>query len=223
MSQGNGIAAANSVKDANLSYDLKGKSEYFANFQKQQGRKFRSAYTFPNANQDIWIRWWYAAGGIDPDKNIELLTVPATETLQGMRNGTMELSDFRVESLTDANGNKGPGEVADLASWIGLQSASINSVARLKNLTAETGKKLTDALLSQLIRRFPTNVRPDAIFVNRAQLGFLQDDRATKVALNTSGKNGDTGGGAAYAPTPTNFEGIPLVVTDSILSTEPVA
>ena len=90
MSQGNGIAAANSVKDANLSYNLKGKSEYFANFQKQQGRKFRSAYTFPNANQDIWIRWWYAAGGIDPDKSIELLTVPATETLQGMRNGTME-------------------------------------------------------------------------------------------------------------------------------------
>ena len=90
MSQGNGIAAANSVKDANLSYNLKGKSEYFTNLQKQQGRKFRSAYTFPNANQDIWIRWWYAAGGIDPDKSIELLTVPATETLQGMRNGTME-------------------------------------------------------------------------------------------------------------------------------------
>jgi len=31
-----------------------------------------------------------AGGGIDPDKDIERLTVPSTETLQGMRNGTME-------------------------------------------------------------------------------------------------------------------------------------
>jgi bicarbonate transport system substrate-binding protein len=91
LSQGNGIAASNSVKGANLGTDLKPAAPFFKSFAQKEGRKFRAAYTFPKANQDIWIRYWLAAGGIDPDKEVELLTVPATETVQGLRNGTMEL------------------------------------------------------------------------------------------------------------------------------------
>jgi bicarbonate transport system substrate-binding protein len=91
MSQGNGIAASNSVKDGNLSVDLKTSSPgYFDAFAKKTGSKFKASYTFPKANQEIWIRYWLAAGGVDPDKQVELLTVPATETLQGMKNGTMQ-------------------------------------------------------------------------------------------------------------------------------------
>jgi bicarbonate transport system substrate-binding protein len=90
MSQGNGVAAANSVKDANLTVDVKPAAGFFRGFQQKEGRKFRAAYTFPRANQDIWIRYWLAAGGVNPDTEVELLTVPATETLQGMRNDTME-------------------------------------------------------------------------------------------------------------------------------------
>jgi bicarbonate transport system substrate-binding protein len=91
MSQGNGIAAANTVKDGNLSVDLKASSPgFFEQFNKKEGRKFRATYTFPNANQDMWIRYWLAAGGVNPNKDVELLTVPAPETLQGMKNGTME-------------------------------------------------------------------------------------------------------------------------------------
>jgi bicarbonate transport system substrate-binding protein len=91
MSQGNGIAASTSIKDAKLGTDLKPAAPFFKSFSQKEGRKFRAAYTFPKANQDIWIRYWLAAGGIDPDKEVELLTVPATETVQGLRNGTMEL------------------------------------------------------------------------------------------------------------------------------------
>jgi bicarbonate transport system substrate-binding protein len=91
MSQGNGIAAANSVKDGKLSLNLNQTSPgYFERFARTQGRKFRAAYTFPRANQEIWIRYWLAANGVDPDQAVELLKVPAPETLQGMRNGTME-------------------------------------------------------------------------------------------------------------------------------------
>ena len=91
MSQGNGIAAANAVRDANLSIDLKTSSPgYFQSFQRKQGRKFRAAYTFPKANQDLWLRYWLAAGGVNPNTDVELLTVPAPETLQGMKNRTME-------------------------------------------------------------------------------------------------------------------------------------
>ena len=91
MSQGNGIAAANSVRAGNLSLDLKTSSPgFFDKFNQKEGRKFRAAYTFPKANQEIWIRYWLAAGGVNPDQAVELLKVPAPETLQGMRNGSME-------------------------------------------------------------------------------------------------------------------------------------
>ncbi len=91
MSQGNGIATSNSVKDGNLTYNLRTSSPgFFQAFSKKEGRKFRAAYTFPKANQDLWIRYWLAAGGVNPNKDVELLTVPSPETLQGMKNGTME-------------------------------------------------------------------------------------------------------------------------------------
>jgi len=89
-SQGNGVAASNSVKAANLGLDLKSSRSFFSDYAKRNGRPFKAAYTFPRANQEFWIRYWLAAGGIDPDKEVSLLTVPAAETVQGMRNGTME-------------------------------------------------------------------------------------------------------------------------------------
>jgi bicarbonate transport system substrate-binding protein len=91
MSQGNGIAAANTVKDGNLSIDLRSSSPgFFDAFARKEGRRFRAAYSFPKANQEFWIRYWLAAAGVDPDKQVELLTVPTPETLQGMKNGSME-------------------------------------------------------------------------------------------------------------------------------------
>lgn len=88
--QGNGIAIANQHQGKGLGLDLSGAADYIKGFSASQGRKFKAAFTFPNANQDFWIRYWFAAGGIDPDQDIELLTVPSAETLQGMRNGTMD-------------------------------------------------------------------------------------------------------------------------------------
>lgn len=90
-SQGNGIAASNTVKGAELGLNLKGDRNFFKDYEKKNGREFRAAYTFPKANQEFWIRYWLAAGGVDPDKEVSLLTVPAAETVAGMRNGTMDL------------------------------------------------------------------------------------------------------------------------------------
>lgn len=137
------------------------------------------------------------------------------------RNAKMELSEFRVESLTDGDGNKGPGEVADLASWIGLQSASKNSVCRIKNVTADSGKGCTDALIASGLQKFPSGIMPDAIFMSRRSRNQLQAARAAVANLATG--KGQLAGGAAYVPTPTDFEGIPIIGTDSILNTEPIA
>lgn len=139
------------------------------------------------------------------------------------KNATMELSEFRVESLEDSDGNKGPGEVADLTSWIGLQQASKNSVVRIKNITADSGKGLTDALLSSAMEYFPAGYVPDAIFMSRRSREQLKISRSALVSLQGNGKPGTLGGGSGYVPTPTDFEGIPIIATDSIVNIEPIA
>lgn len=88
--QGNGIALSGIHTGKGLGLDISNAADYIKNFQSTNGRKFKAAHTFPNANQDFWIRYWFAAGGVDPDNDIDLLAVPSAETVQGMRNGTMD-------------------------------------------------------------------------------------------------------------------------------------
>ncbi len=87
--QGNGIAIAKSQEGKNIGLDMSKAKDYIAGL-KQSGKPFKAAYTFPKANQDFWIRYWLAAGGIDPDKEINLLTVPAAQTVANMKTGTMD-------------------------------------------------------------------------------------------------------------------------------------
>lgn len=135
------------------------------------------------------------------------------------RNAEIQLSEFRVESLSDADGKKGPGEVADLAAWIGLQAVSKNSVVRIKNLTAQTGKGLTDTLIANALELFPTGYVPDVIFMSRRSRAQLRASRTvTLQGSGTTRPNQPT-----VAPTPTEYEGIPIVATDSIVNIEPIA
>lgn len=90
VTQGNGIAISNIHKGKGLGLDISGAADYIKTFAEKQGRKFKAAHTFPNVNQDFWIRYWFAAGGVDPDTDIDLLAVPPAETVQGLRNGTMD-------------------------------------------------------------------------------------------------------------------------------------
>lgn len=87
---GNGIAIANIHQGKGIGLDVSSAADYIKGLQAKEGRKFKAAYTFPHANQDFWIRYWLAAGGIDPDKDVDLLAVPPAETVQGMRNGSMD-------------------------------------------------------------------------------------------------------------------------------------
>ncbi|MBD2326016.1 CmpA/NrtA family ABC transporter substrate-binding protein [Alkalinema sp. FACHB-956] len=85
--QGNGIAIANKHKGKNVG--LKADPKYFADL-KASGNRFKAAYTFPKANQDFWIRYWLAGNGIDPDSEVDLLTVPASQTVADMKRGAMD-------------------------------------------------------------------------------------------------------------------------------------
>lgn len=134
----------------------------------------------------------------------------------------LSLPPFRDETITDANGKKFDGKVSHLTGWSGIQVVNHNSVVRICNVTADSGKGCTDALLADALAKFPAGFVPDAIFMTRRSRKQLQNDRSGKVSLQGNGKTGTVGGGSAYAPTPTDFEGIKIVATDSLLDDEAI-
>jgi nitrate/nitrite transport system substrate-binding protein len=54
------------------------------------GKDVKCANTFPGGTHDLWIRYWLAAGGTDPDKDVQLITVPPAQMVANMKVGTME-------------------------------------------------------------------------------------------------------------------------------------
>lgn len=90
ITHGNGIAVANKYKGQGLGLDLaKGGKTVFDQL-KSTKNPFSAAYTFAHVNQDLWIRYWLAAGGINPDTDVKLITVPAAQTVANMKTGTMD-------------------------------------------------------------------------------------------------------------------------------------
>lgn len=87
--QGNGIAIAKTQEGKNITLDMSKAKDYIVGL-KQAGTPFRAAFTFPKANQDFWIRYWLAAGGINPDTDVNLMTVPAAQTVANMKTGSMD-------------------------------------------------------------------------------------------------------------------------------------
>jgi hypothetical protein len=134
--------------------------------------------------------------------------------------GLMELPDFRIGDISDPNDatKKIEAYISELSSYVGLQIAAECSVVRIANLTADTGKGLTDAKMNAALRLFPANFRPDRIFMSRRSAGQLQDSRTvTLFGQGTTRPNQEL-----VAPRPVEFEGIPITETDSILNTDAI-
>jgi nitrate/nitrite transport system substrate-binding protein len=47
------------------------------------------AMTFPGGTHDLWMRYWLAAGGIDPDNDVNTIVVPPPQMVANMRTGTV--------------------------------------------------------------------------------------------------------------------------------------
>ena len=58
--------------------------------KKASGKPIRAAMTFPGGTHDLWIRYWLAAGGIDPDTDIETIVVPPAQMVANMKVGSMD-------------------------------------------------------------------------------------------------------------------------------------
>ena len=87
--QGNGIAIANKHLGKNLNLDVSKARGYIEELN-SKGTPFTAAYTFPSANQELWIRYWLAAGGVNPDTDVKLIVTPPAQTVANMKTGTMD-------------------------------------------------------------------------------------------------------------------------------------
>src|SRR3954451_7184372 len=83
------ISVANEYADLKLGVDA---SPFKAALEakKASGKAVKAAMTFPGGTHDLWIRYWLAAGGVDPDKDIETIVVPPPQMVANMKVGTMD-------------------------------------------------------------------------------------------------------------------------------------
>lgn len=133
---------------------------------------------------------------------------------------TLALSPFRDQQIVDPNDSTKwlAGRVADLTAWSGLQIGNANVAVRICNLTDDSGKGLTDALLAKALALFKVGYQPDAIFMSRRSRRQLQVSRT--VTLFGQGATKPSGGLATVAPLPDSYDNLPIYATDQILDTD---
>jgi nitrate/nitrite transport system substrate-binding protein len=86
---GQGISVSKEYLGAKVDLDA-GKMKTVIAQRRAAGKKITMAMTFPGGTHDLWIRYWLAAGGIDPDKDIELITIPPPQMVANMKADTMD-------------------------------------------------------------------------------------------------------------------------------------
>jgi nitrate/nitrite transport system substrate-binding protein len=83
------ISVSNEYKDLKIGTDASALKAAFAK-KKAEGKEVKVAMTFPGGTHDLWIRYWLAAGGIDPDKDISTIVVPPPQMVANMKVGNMD-------------------------------------------------------------------------------------------------------------------------------------
>jgi nitrate/nitrite transport system substrate-binding protein len=83
------ISISNEFRDLAIQKDA---SPLKAAFEKKKaaGKDVKVAMTFPGGTHDLWIRYWLAAGGIDPDKDVSTIVVPPPQMVANMKVGNMD-------------------------------------------------------------------------------------------------------------------------------------
>ncbi|WP_064709232.1 CmpA/NrtA family ABC transporter substrate-binding protein [Rhizobium bangladeshense] len=85
-----GISVAKEYAETGVQLDA---SKLKAAFEKKkaEGKEIKAAMTFPGGTHDLWIRYWLAAGGIDPNKDVSTIVVPPPQMVANMKVGNMDV------------------------------------------------------------------------------------------------------------------------------------
>ena len=85
---GQAITLSNSLKQAGVRTPRALKP--LADKAKQAGSPMTFAMTFPTGTHAMWMRYWLASGGINPDKDVSLITIPPPQMVANMKVGKMD-------------------------------------------------------------------------------------------------------------------------------------
>ncbi|ANV26537.1 MULTISPECIES: CmpA/NrtA family ABC transporter substrate-binding protein [Agrobacterium] len=85
-----GISVAREYADTGVQLDASKLKVAFEK-KKAEGKEIKAAMTFPGGTHDLWIRYWLAAGGIDPDKDVSTIVVPPPQMVANMKVGNMDV------------------------------------------------------------------------------------------------------------------------------------
>ena len=88
--QGQGISVAKEFLDNDLTINNKNGLKKAVEDRKASGKKFKAAVTFPGGTHDLWMRYWLAANGVDPNNDADLVVIPPPQMVANMQTGTMD-------------------------------------------------------------------------------------------------------------------------------------
>ena len=86
---GQAISVSKSYADLKVGLDASPLKAEFAK-KKAAGAAAKIAVTFPGGTHDLWMRYWLAAAGINPDTDVEMIVVPPPQMVANMKVGTMD-------------------------------------------------------------------------------------------------------------------------------------
>lgn len=87
---GQGISVANTYKDLKIGLDAKALKGAIDKAKAGGKSEMKVAMTFPGGTHDMWIRYWLAANGVDPNKDVSVIPVPPPQMVANMKVGNME-------------------------------------------------------------------------------------------------------------------------------------
>jgi nitrate/nitrite transport system substrate-binding protein len=85
---GQAITLSNQFKPAGVKTAKQVKP--FADKAKAAGAPLTFAMTFPPGTHAMWVRYWLAGGGIHPDRDVSLITIPPAQMVANMKVGKMD-------------------------------------------------------------------------------------------------------------------------------------
>jgi len=125
--------------------------------------------------------------------------------------GLIDMQDVRIVRIATTDGKSYDAYRETIASYLATQIGSQFTLARLANLhPTDTDAQLDDDKIAAMLAGFPAGRGPTHLVMNKKAQEML---RQSRTATNATG---------APAPLPTEAFGIPIVVTDSVVSTEAV-
>jgi nitrate/nitrite transport system substrate-binding protein len=86
---GQAISVGNDLKTVKVGVSSAGAKAKFAQL-KAAGNVAKIAQTWHGGTHDLWVRYWLAASGINPDTDVSMIVIPPPQMVANMKSGTQD-------------------------------------------------------------------------------------------------------------------------------------